>query len=255
MLEIILIWILTGAVALLWGGLMDSIVGKFFAEGRANIWLRFWSGLAVLSFLVGIVTFFTPLTPAVKLVVWSVLLLPGVLKRNLVFPLIREVLQKLQSLPLASWILLLVSVGISLLKANGRPEIFDEGAYHLPLIRMWENQGLVMGMANLNGHYGLNSTWHILSAFTNLSFLPFWKTEMSLNSLVAVVLGLYSASRLRFILNGSRMIAHWIVVFLPFLVFRNLLSSPSTDIPAIICTWFVLTLWLETIEKEESPWH
>jgi hypothetical protein len=78
---------------------------------------------------------------------------------------------------------------------------------------------------------------------------------MSLNGLVAIVLGLYSATRIRNILNGSRFISHWIVVFLPFLVFRNLLSSPSTDIPAIICTWFILTQWLETIENEESPWQ
>ncbi|HPI09676.1 MAG TPA: hypothetical protein PLK63_01480 [Catalimonadaceae bacterium] len=255
MLEIILIWILTGMLALLWGGLLDSLTGKFFAEGRVNIWLRFWSGLAVLSFFLGIATFFTPLTPLVKGILWTALLLPGFLKGQLFFSLVREIFQKLRSLPLVSWILLFVSMGISLLKASGRPEIFDEGAYHLPLIRMWENQGLVMGMANLNGHYGLNSTWHILSAFTNLSFLPFWKTEMSLNSLVAVVLGMYSATRVRNILKGSRLVSHWIVVFLPFLVFRNLLSSPSTDIPAIICTWFVLTHWLETIEKEESPWQ
>ena len=255
MLEILLIWILTAALALLWGGLLDSLVGKFFTEGRANIWLRFWSGLAVLSFLLGIVTFLTPLTPFVKAVLWTGLLFPAFFNAQLLPLLVKEIFQKLSSLKLASWILLLLTVGISLLKSSGRPEIFDEGAYHLPLIRMWENQGLVMGMANLNGHYGLNSTWHILSAFTNLSFLPFWKTEMSLNGLVAVVLGMYSATRIRNILNGSRFISHWIVVFLPFLVFRNLLSSPSTDIPAIICTWFILTQWLETIENEESPWQ
>jgi len=255
MLEIILIWILTGALALLWGSLLDSLLGKFFTEEQTNIWLRFWTGLAVISFLLGIVTFLTPLTPFVKAVLWTSLLVPGFLKGQLVFSLLEEIFQKLRSYNLVSWILILVTAGISLLKASGRPEIFDEGAYHLPLIRMWEKQGLVMGMANLNGHYGLNSTWHILSAFTNLSFLPFWKTEMSLNGLVAVVLGLYSATRLQRILNGSRLISHWIVMFLPFLVFRNLLSSPSTDIPAIICTWFVLTQWLETIEKEESPWQ
>ena len=255
MLEIILIWILTGALALLWGGLLDSLVGKFFTEGRVNIWLRFWSGFAILSFLLSVVTFLTPLTPVVKAVLWTGLLSPGFLKGKIFLSLFQEISQKLRTLNLISWILILLASGVSLLKASGRPEIFDEGAYHLPLIRMWENQGLVMGMANLNGHYGLNSTWHTLSAFTNLSFLPFWKTEMSLNGLVAVVLGLYSASRVRNILLGSRLISHWIVVFLPFLVFRNLLSSPSTDIPAIICTWFVLTQWLETVEKEESPWQ
>lgn len=255
MLEIILIWILTGALALLWGGLLDSLVGRFFTESRINVWLRFWSGLAVLSFLVGMVTFFTPLTPLVKAVLWAVLFIPVFFKDQLFLSMVRENLQKMRAFKMASWIILILSIAISLMKAAGRPEIFDEGAYHLPLIRMWENQGLVMGMANLNGHYGLNSTWHILSAFTNLNFLPFWQTEMSLNGLVAVVLGFYSATRVRSILNGSHLITHWIVVFLPFLVFRNLLSSPSTDIPAIVCTWFVLTQWLETVEKEESPWQ
>jgi hypothetical protein len=119
---------------------------------------------------------------------------------------------------------------------------------------MWENQGLVLGMANLNGHYGLNSTWHILSAFTDLNFLPFWKTEMALNGLVSVVLAFYAGSRLQLVLSGSRLISHWIVLLLPFFVFRNLLSSSSTDIPAIVCTWFVLTYWLEVLERKLSPW-
>ena len=245
-----------GILSIIWGGLVDDIIYKRWeAKKRQSIWIRFWSGLAMLSFILCLICFFTPLTPLVKAIVWLALLSPIFLKQNLWSALFSEVTSKFKSMGIFSLLLVILGSGIALLKASGKPEIFDEGAYHLPLIRMWENEGMVLGMANLNGHYGLNSTWHILSAFSNLSFLPLWKTEMALNGLVAVVLSFYAASRLNAIWQGSKLISHWIVVLLPFFVFRNLLSSPSTDIPAIVCTWFVFTIWLETIEKEQSPWE
>lgn len=161
----------------------------------------------------------------------------------------------MKNLHWAAFVLGISTTIMALLKASGLPEIFDEGAYHLPLIRMWENQGLVPGMANLNGHYGLNSTWHLLSALANLNFLPNWNTTMVLNGLVASVLGWFGADRLQRILDKKGLISDWIAIFLPFMIFRNLLSSPSTDIPAIVCTWFIFVLWLENIEKEDSPWE
>ena len=109
-------------------------------------------------------------------------------------------------------------------------------------------------MANLNGHYGLNSSWHILTAFSNFNFFPGWQLAIGLNGLLATVLSVYAGFSLSNILKKNALITDWIVLILPFFVFRNLLSSPSTDIPAIICCWFIFTIWFRNIEKEESPW-
>jgi hypothetical protein len=71
---------------------------------------------------------------------------------------------------------------------------------------------------------------------------------------VACVLVLYSARSFDLILKNQALISDWIIVFLPIFIFRNLLSSPSTDIPAIFCAWFIFTKWLRIIERNESPW-
>lgn len=255
MTEILFVWLATGILALVWGEMVTVRIGKYTSsEKPLAVWWKFWAGFAFLSFLLCLVGFVTPLTPYVKAVLWTALLSPVFIDFHRFKDLAGDLIRKLGTFGFPSWILVFLCTAIALLKASGRPEIFDEGAYHLPLIRMWENQGLVLGMANLNGHYGLNSSWHSLSAFTNLSFLPFWQTEMSLNGLMSVLLAFYAGSRLKLVLAGSRFVSHWMVVLLPFFVFRNLLSSPSTDIPAIIGTWFILTGWLEILEKKSSPW-
>jgi hypothetical protein len=119
---------------------------------------------------------------------------------------------------------------------------------------MWETEGLVAGVANLNGHYGLNSVWHLLSALANLDFLPGFYTDMPLNGLLAAILGLFAGSRLDVLLkqNSKFRVSYCLAAFLPFFLFRNLLSSPSTDIPAIIATWFIFVLWLEDLENNRE---
>ena len=255
MLEILLIWILFGLVSTFWGEKIARIISKkWIPEFEENIWIHFWFGLSFLSILLDFISFLSPFSPGLKLGVWLVLLVPVIASFSWLKKIFNQWLQGIKRMGIPGIILAILGFSIALLKSSGLPEIFDEGAYHLPLIRMWEQQGLVPGMANLNGHYGLNSSWHILTAFSNFDFFPGWKLAIGLNGLLAFVLSLYAAFSLAKILSNKSLVSDWIILFLPFFVFRNLLSSPSTDIPAIVCTWFIFTLWYKNIEGQESPW-
>ena len=82
------------------------------------------------------------------------------------------------------FLLLVASAGIYLIKSVSFPEIFDDGAYAMPLVKMYEwHKGPVHGFANLNAHNGLNSTWHSLHAF--FSYIPFASNVYALNSFMA----------------------------------------------------------------------
>lgn len=254
MLETIFNWIVCLLVVVPLGRTICTRIGKFISEeSRCSIWVYFWVGWAGISFVSNLASFVIPFHPIYKALLWLLFSWAAFSNYQWLFDQIARLSTWLRGLHPVAVALGGLTTLLALLKASGTPEIFDEGAYHLPLIRMWEHQGLVPGMANLNGHYGLNSTWHLLSALANFDFLPFWKTSMALNGLVATILGWFAAHRLQRILKGTALISDWIVVFLPFMLFRNLLSSPSTDIPAIVCSWFIFTLWLESIEKKESP--
>lgn len=256
MLEILVIWLLFALVSVFWGQKLCGFIStKWIPEFEPNIWIFFWVGLSLLSFSLGLVSFISPFGPGVKLLLWILILLPVILSFTWIKRFFTDISSGIKRLGIFGNLLVLFGALITILKSSGHPEIFDEGAYHLPLIRMWEQQGLVPGIANLNGHYGLNSSWHILSAFSNLDFLPGWKLAIALNGLLAVVLSLYASFSLAKILNSKALVTDWIVLFLPFFVFRNLLSSPSTDIPAIFCTWFIFTIWLKNIENQDSPWR
>ena len=254
--QILFTWLITVLAAVSWGGLAEKPMQFFFPErSKPSLWLQFWTGLAVLSLILSVFTFFLPLGSYAKPLLWLLILLfPALLNKKAFLSTGRLIYKRISSLHPLSWILFLLTASIGLMKASGAPEIFDEGAYHLPLIRMWEQQGLVIGMANLNGHYGLHSVWHLLSAFTSLDFIPGFRSEMSLNGLLAALLGLFAASRLQILLSRRDFTgtAAFIAVLLPLFLFRNLLSSPSTDVPAIMGSWFFFLFWLESLESTEN---
>ena len=251
--QIIITWFLFTAICLLLGRRLELLIIRFMPEKQpSSLWLLYWTGMSVLYILLSFITFFFPLSPLVKSVVWIAALGYGLASKDIVPSLYKRIKVRLKNTGLAAGSLFILTAGIGLLKAAGVPEIFDEGAYHLPLIRMWEGRGIIPGYANLNAHYGLHSGWHLLSAFSNLSFLPGFVSEMSLNGLLAAITGLFAASRLRMLLKGETRISAFIAILLPFFLFRNLLSSPSTDVPAIIGLWFFFILWLEKIEKKQE---
>lgn len=254
MLEVLLQWLVITAVNLYWGGrLLRWLEDPAERAENHRYWLRFWTGFVFLSFILQLTGFFFPLSPAVKGIIWGLLLIPALTATDGIRKAVSALTGLLRKFSLLPWLIFGLPALVFLLKSAGRHEVFDEGAYHLPLIRMWETMGLVPGFANLNGHYGLNSTWHQISAFGNLDFIPGWKREFALNGLVSTVLALFSASRLAALLRGENRVSAWLALPLPFLIFRNLLTGPSTDIPAIVATWFLFIFWTESLEKREDP--
>ncbi len=256
MASVLLVWLLTALVATFWGHIVFRAVAPD-AEKKSDVswFILFWLGLAALNTGLNLWCFFFPLSAGAKAVFWLILLLWPAIQfsknRKHFLPLLHNKFHEIQ--PIA-WLPVLCTTGIALLKASGKPEIFDEGAYHLPLIRMWETKGLVIGMANLNGHYGLHSGWHILSAFCNLDFIPGWRLTLALNGLLAAILSLGSGVSMSRILKKQGLISDWIMAFIPFFLFRNVLSSPSTDIPAIAGTWFLFFFWLREMETKSDIW-
>lgn len=254
MLEVLIQWILCLITAIAIGRFSCQSAGKILQiPSQFSVWIYFWVGLAGVSLVLNVVSFDFPINSWMKWGLWFLFSLATWYQRKWLLQLIHRSFQQFSGWHFSSLFLAFAGTIIAMLKAAGLPEIFDEGAYHLPLIRMWEMQGMVPGVANLNGHYGLNSTWHLLSAWSNLEFLPQFHLVLGLNGLVAAVLAWFAGSRIEIIRKGKARISDWIAIFLPFMVFRNLLSSPATDIPAIICTWFIFILWLQAIEDEESP--
>lgn len=215
--QILITWFLFMAICLLIGRRLELLMIRFMPEkAPSSLCLLFWTGMSFLYILLSIVTFFLPLNPLVKSVVWIAILGYGIVRKDIAISLYKRITARLKDTGWLAGSLFLLTAGIGLMKAAGTPEIFDEGAYHLPLIRMWEVLGITPGYANLNAHYGLHSGWHLLSAFSNLDFFPGFVSEMSLNGLLASITGLFAASRLRILLKGEFRVSAFIAFLLPF---------------------------------------
>ena len=251
MLQILPVWFFFGLLCLFLGRILEKIITRyFFLKGPVSPGLLLWCGMAFLYVLLSLITFILPLNATIKPFIWLGFIVWMFLEREIIQEITGRMRRVISTLHPFSWVLFCSTALIALIKCAGPPEIFDEGAYHLPLIRMWENMGIIPGFANLNAHYGLHSGWHILSAFSNPGIIPGLVSDMALNGFLAACLGLFSASRLSAVIRGQSCSASALIaVFLPFFLFRNLLSSPSTDVPAILGTWFFFLFWMESAER------
>ena len=141
MLEVLLVWFLVGVCALFWGERLCFWLGtRMQTTNRFSGWINVWIGLVCISFISLVITFFTPLLPGVKLLIWLGLTAPIFYDYQWLRLLLGRLKKFAQSLNLAGSMIVGLTFFLALLKSAGLPEIFDEGAYHLPLIRMWEER-------------------------------------------------------------------------------------------------------------------
>jgi hypothetical protein len=123
--QILISWFFTLLLALLWGRILELLPARIFPEKRpASLWLLFWMGLAFITFILSVFTFFQPLNTPAKMLLWTGFLLPAVFRFSLVSSLFLRIKRQLSLPGAAAWLLFLFCAGTGLLKSAGLPEIF-----------------------------------------------------------------------------------------------------------------------------------
>jgi hypothetical protein len=130
----------------------------------------------------------------------------------------------------------------------------DVGNYPLPLIRWHHDFALPFGLVNLHNYYGVNS---LLFNIGSVLWLPLGDltSVFSVNILIfvffiwAAILKLKEKSQKISSLFALMLLLSFL--FLPSFLFANL-SSPHTDFPGAILTFFVFYLGLRTLETNDA---
>jgi hypothetical protein len=229
---------------------------KFAVEyGGLFCVLHSFIGLVVVSSVANIASIFYQLKSELAFVIAGISILLWFLNVGNCRDLFFEIVKRLR-FHFSTLLLLIFSVAIYAIKSVSFPEIFDDGAYALPLVKMYEVfHGPIYGFANLNAHNGLNSSWHSLHAVVSrLSYSGiFFQETYVLNSYFAFLWLALSVTMLQKGINEKRADP---IIFIPGIllltIFRNQLTSLSTDIPVIIGCWLVLYLLLL---MSEMPHH
>lgn len=127
----------------------------------------------------------------------------------------------------------------------------DTGIYHAAAIRLYEEYGIIKGMANVQPHYGYNSSYLGFASFFTLS----WILPNALHTTTGFLMILFTLDALYHLRDLCSHEFHYsdaLRIALIFYVFMNLTGtmSPATDYAVNLMTGYFMCAWLTVFERE-----
>ena len=125
----------------------------------------------------------------------------------------------------------------------------DTALYHAQAIRWIEEYGVVSGLGNLHCRFAYNSSFLCLQALFSFHWLGDGQSLHSVNGLACTLAVLYA------VLTQSRKKRATLSDFLKLAVLvyiyeqRGSISSPNTDMLAMIMAWTIIVKWTELAEQ------
>lgn len=127
----------------------------------------------------------------------------------------------------------------------------DTNIYHAQNIRLYEEYGIIKGMANLQLHYGYNSLYLAFAAIMSLAWMLPWSLHTT-TGFIEVILCLYALHQLKtFKIHKSHLEdAGCIAILFYTLVNVTGSMSPATDYPTMFLSIYMVCVWLRAIEEK-----
>ncbi len=139
------------------------------------------------------------------------------------------------------WILVVL---LACVKSSGAPFVIDNESYYVQTINWINEYGFVKGVANLHIYFAQTSTWHVLQAGLNFSFLT--DRINDLNAFLVIVCSFFYI--VKFQLNRQN---HWIGFLLAFNVLLfQFIDAPSPDLPLILIFPIILYYFTKKDNKD-----
>lgn len=141
-------------------------------------------------------------------------------------------------------------LGLYTLKA---PNNADTYLYHAQAIRWIEEYGVVQGLGNLHNRFAYNSAFMPLQALFSFSWL-FEQPLHSMNGFLGCFLVCYGVITNKLFTKFDSRLSDFLklVIILYVYVNRNNLSSPGTDLSAMLVLLYIFCKWSEGIERKEK---
>lgn len=127
----------------------------------------------------------------------------------------------------------------------------DTHIYHAQNIRLYEEYGLIKGMANLQLHYGYNSLYLAFCAVMSLSWLLPWSLHTT-TGFIELILCLYALHHLKDFKHHKGHLEDAGCVAILFYALVNVTGSmsPATDYPTMFLSIYMAAVWLRAIEEK-----
>ena len=127
----------------------------------------------------------------------------------------------------------------------------DTNIYHAQNIRLYEEYGIIKGMANLQLHYGYNSLYLAFAAVMSLAWMLPWSLHTT-TGFIEVALCLYALHHLKTFKTHKSHLEDAGCVAILFYALVNVTGSmsPATDYPTMFLSIYMASVWLRAIEEK-----
>ena len=244
MISLIIYWIMLSPLFLGLGVLLHTIIDRYFKlqEDFSNVFVFVLLGVAVVGLIANVSSFFVPLGdgPFLFATIYGFSLLGIYYKRHILVDSVKQISSsKIQG------VVFLLILFVVVCKSASPSEILDEKGYYLPFIKWIEIYGTTPGLANLQGRFGFNSSWHILSALVSLRWSGMLFYDLN-GFIILIIIGYYLLG----VSTTSAKMRYACGLFVSAFIFRNFLTSSAADLPNIYFTSLVLLWMIEKYEKK-----
>lgn len=244
MITILCSWVLLFVVFLSFGEMTVHAWNRMTGmKGIYSTIDKFWIGLCSIGTLLLYISIFSPLNKWWLASILIISLVYWVWKIRTLSNLMRSCTQQWKKLSVVEKITLTLVFVVILIYSLSTPLIYDEGLYHLQSMQWSEQFKTVLGLGNLHGRLGFNSSFLLLSTVFNYT-LPKELLFFSLNSLCLLSLALWLTMLMAKSTGLARGIAPIALILLTalFSLGPNI-SSTSTDLLPNILIIYLLIQW------------
>lgn len=132
------------------------------------------------------------------------------------------------------------------------PSHVDTYLYHAQTIRWIEEYGVVPGLGNLHNRFAYNSAFMPLQALFSFAWI-LEEPLHSLNGFLCCFFVCYALLTNR-IFTGKSRLSDFLKLIIPLYVFlnRNHISSPGSDLSAMLLVLYINCKWSECMERKEK---
>lgn len=255
MLTVLFFWITLFTIFLSFGEVAVSLWNTATKRDDSySITDKFWIGICFLGTLLLYTSILAPLnTWVLGLIILITLFIIGA-KRNIFKEYIKIGYQKTKKTPPIYKAITFFCLITILIYALSAPLIYDQGLYHLQSMQWTEQYPAMIGLGNLHGRLGFNSSFLLLSTLFNYhpeSYTP----AFTINSLCLLVFSIWLIKELKATKSCGKISAILLLISLSIFSLGASASSSSTDILPSILVMYLLFRWLFSEETKFATSH
>lgn len=133
----------------------------------------------------------------------------------------------------------------------GYPQHYDTSLYHNQAIQWIEEYGVVLGLGNLHNRFAYNSSFMVLQALFSFKWLV-GQSLHTVNGFICCLFLSYSVLSNNVVKRNKIETSDFLKLSTIIYVFytRDVISSPSSDILAMLLILYIVTKWCEYLEKK-----